>query len=203
MFKEFGLIILIMGAAYVTLFRIRKRNSVYFLWILIGLVGLTTIINLVYNFKYIFPDYVYEGVPIGDSSENLFTYKKDSEFQWQILFPILKNREVYIDDRNDFYYTFMETYADKVIKIEIPETVRQSIAEEAEESWTDIMLSMLLQLDYIFPEYIYLPKEGFPYLKINLNNLGDSTELAAYVDEKENLYLMSKEYLDLISEGMK
>lgn len=197
MFKEFGLILMGFFILYWILKWVYYRNVTLFQKILIGLLLFSVVLSTGYNLRYIVPNFNYENVSLGDCKENLFTYKDDSEFQWQILFPVLKERKVYLDDTGTDYDQFFKLYSNEVEKITIDQAIVQKIEGEKEVFTTNIRMTLIDLLNYAFEPYDSTRYEdSYPFLRINIDSLKGENELVAIVDANRNIYLMSKSYYD-------
>lgn len=199
MFKEFGLL----GGSFLIILLVFRRmygkNRHLFQIVLAGMLCITVIVNIIYNFKYVYPEFVYEGIAIGDSRENLFAYKDDSEFQWQILFPLLKGRTVYMDDSDLYYKQFLELYAEEVIAVTVDKAEKDMVVDIVMDSAEPMTLSMVELLNYAFePRDSSLFEDRYPSLRILETELKGSMELVAVIDNKSNLYILTKEYFDTL-----
>lgn len=200
MFKEFGLIFLFF-IIVIAIFRIIvKKNAVFFGRLCIGLIVLTTIVNICYNLYTVYPTFVYEGVPIGDSEENLLVYKKDSQFQWQILHTMLLNRRVCLDQDGDLYERYFTIFANGVEKIMVTDEARSLIEKQTADFEEMGPMDMINQLDYAFLKW----KGGnLPLLFINTQQLEGCDTLVAITtsnEDQNSLYVMSECYWQEILE---
>lgn len=197
MFKEFAVIFIIFIIVAFIFRVIRCRNTNLFQRIALASLICGILVNTFYNVTHVFPTFVYEGVPIGDSVENLFVYKKDSEFQWQILNTIVNGRKVLMDKENSLYQRYFEIFADEYNYIDIEESVQNSICYAKEDFEDAITLSMLEQLDYAFLPPIE-KKETLLY--IEMEHLKGCDSVVALTDSENNLYIISQDYYNRIFE---
>lgn len=198
MFKEFGVLFLILILTVAALRFCYQRRWFFFCRITTGLLCAAIMANVGYNLVFIFPDFVYEGVPIGDSEENLFVYKKDSQFRWQILNTISHNRDVLLDEEGELFAHYFELYAESTERIEVTNTVRNMLKDREDFEWYG-ELDMVELLDYAFPDWqggrkphLYLQKESLR---------GEKEMVGVMVDAGEHmdLYVMSEAYYESLS----
>lgn len=195
MFKEFGLIFVIFIVIIFILQKIGRRNAVFFGRLCIGVILGTTVINVFYNLKTVYPTFIYEGVPIGDSEENLFVYKKDSHFPWHILNTISSNRVVYLDKEGDVYEQYFNIFSDGVERVEYSDEVKKRVLEYTEDFEDFGEMFMLIQLDFAFPQW---DDGARPRLYINVNQLEENDRLvvvAYWAEEQSAMYVMAESYL--------
>lgn len=195
MFKEFGLIFSIFIVIIYVFQIIKFRNTVFFGKLCIGVILCTILINILYNFRTVYPTFIYEGVPIGDSEENLFVYKKDSQFQWHILNTMSSNRSVYLDMNGDVYEQYFNIFSDGVERVEFSEEVKKRVIEHTADFEDFGEMFMLRQLDFAFPQWKGGPR---PQLYININQLegNDRLVVVAHGDEEQSaMYVMAESYL--------
>lgn len=199
MFKEFGVLFVVFIAA-VILFRYLYRKQIsYYRYITIGLLLIVILVNIFYNLNYVYPTFIYEGVAIGDSEQNLFVYKKDSQFRWHILNTISHKRSILLDEQGQLFEHYFTLFAEDVEYIQIPDRIREMIGEQ-EEFQYQCDLSMVEQLDYAFP----LWQEGEkPKLYLNEQSLQGEKELVGIFiagNESSELYIMSARYFKSLME---
>lgn len=203
MFKEFGLIFLLFIVAVVFFRKIEKWNDVIFGKICIGIILLTCIGNFFYNIGTVYPTFVYEDVPIGDSEENLLAYKKDSQFRWLLLNTISTNRQIYLDQEGELYERYFDIFAQEVETIAITEEARELMVKREEDFEKIGAMDMIDQLSYAFLKW----KGGeLPQLFISLEQLEGCDALIAITrnsDTKSSLYVMSTSYFQDIMEQEK
>lgn len=193
MFKEFICVIFSFFLVSVMLKMVFKKKSqkAYETVVTILLVA-SVIISTVYNLLFVFPSYRYENVYLGDSEKNLFAYKDNSEFPWTILFPVLKNRSIYMDVQAKDYEKLFETFARSCESTGEAKEFEKLIGNKTKD-FKNIGTIYIEVLDYIFYEWEY---ENKPNLYINLDSIRGTKELAACVDDSKNLYLMSLDYYE-------
>lgn len=195
MFKEFGLIFVIFIVIIFILQKIERRNAVFFGRLCIGIILGTTVINVFYNLRTVYPTFNYEGVPIGDSEENLFVYKKDSQFQWHILNTISSNRVVYLDMEGDMYEQYFNIFSSGVERVEYSDEVKKRVLKYTEDFEDFGEMLMLIQLDFAFPQW---DDGARPRLYINVNQLEENDRLvvvAYWAEEQSAMYVMAESYL--------
>lgn len=197
MFKEFAVIFVIFIVVLLIFHEIRCRNISMFQKVALASLICGILVNTFYNVTHVFPTFIYEGVPIGDSVENLFVYKKDSEFQWQILNTIVNGRKVLMDKKSSLYQRYFEIFADDYDYIEIEDSVQNSVCYTKEHFEDAIRLSMLEQLDYAFLSPID-KKETLLY--IETEHLKGCDTVVALTDSDNNLYIISQDYFNKILE---
>lgn len=200
MYKEFGIIFVVFLAVAVIMRRLYKKDNQRFRSVTVAGLILCILLNIGYNVRRIFPDFVYESVPIGDSRENLFVYKSDSQFRWQILNRVAENRTVLLDSNGKMYQRYFEIFAEECAEIEIAEHARDAVWQNRADFDETAELSMIKQLTYAFPEW---EREELPVLYLNTGDLRECSTLVAVVDEQDNLYVMSEVYYEtVLQEGI-
>lgn len=191
MFKEFAGVILFFIILCFLLRGMLIRNKQKMFDKTIGvLLTISIIVCMIYNVIYVFPDFKYENVYLGDAEKNLFVYKDNSQFPWTILFPILRNRIVYMDRSAKEYEKLFMTFAERYESMECTAEL-QDILDKQPEDFTKIGMIYIEVLDYIFYDW---PYEEVPDLYVNMESLKNTRQLVAYADENHNLYMMSLEY---------
>lgn len=200
MFKEFGLIFLVFIIIIVIFRRVLHRSSILFGKMCIGIIIGTTLVNILYNFRMVYPTFVYEGVPIGDSEKNLFVYKEDSQFRWHMLNTISSNRTVYLDNEGELYEQYFNIFSDGVKYASFSDEVRRSVIEQKRNFEDFGEMFMLIDLDFAFPTWEGGPR---PQLYINTEKMEGCDKLVAVADwgDKQGaLYVMSEYYFQSIME---
>lgn len=193
MFKEFGVMFFILIITILLLRRLYGRHYKYYRYITAGMLVVAVALNAGYNLRQVYPVFLYEGVPIGDSEENLFVYKKDSQFQWHILNTISQNRSILLDEDGILFEHYFDLFAEEVDYIQIPEKTKELI-KEREEFLYQCDLGMVEQLDYAFPLWQGGEK---PRLYMHEDSLPGEQELVFMViadKETMDVYLMSEKY---------
>lgn len=197
MYKEFALVVLCMALVFLLYWQLLKKNKKLFQKVFVIMVIGAISLNTWYNFSYIFPTYIYEGVPLGDAEENLFSYKKDSHFQWQIIFPVIQNRTVSISTDAIHYKRFFDTYAKSVDNLEISQDNLAKLVGQKDKFELQTPLTMIQLLDYAFFEWE--DRSNIPQLYVTLEKLQGVNRVVALSDQENNLYIMSYEfYMDNI-----
>lgn len=189
MFKEFGLIFILFICVVALLRQIVKKNRMLCYKVVAICIVLTSIVSIIYNFIYVFPTFVYEGVPIGDNRENLFVYKSDSHFKWQVLNTVARNRKVLLDNEGEFYRKYFEIFSEEVEALELSEEDRRLLLEEKQEnqSLNIITLTMVVQLTYAFPTW---NGKILPTLYLNEEGLQGCDTIVVAVEENDGSYDM-------------
>lgn len=195
MYKEFGIIFVIFLTVAVIMRSLYKKDNRRFRIVTVVGLAICILLNIGYNILTVFPDFVYEGVPIGDSRENLFVYKSDSQFEWQILNRVAENRTVLLDGNGGMYQRYFDIFAEKCAELEIAEPIRESVWQNKTDFDETAELSMIKQLTYAFPEW---EREELPVLYLNTEELSGCSTLVAIVDEQDNLYVMSEVYYETV-----
>lgn len=194
MFKEFTVLFLgfiILAYGFRKLFR---RNFKWFQRIAIGMILAAVIVNAVYNLMYVFPTFVYEGVAIGDSEENLFAYKKDGQFKDHILNTIIRNRCVMVDEDGKDYEQYFKIFGKESQFFDVSENAREKLKENGDDFTSIGGFAMVRQLHYAFPKW---ERRAEPDLYINIESLEGCDSLVVMVEEKNemyDLYVMSETY---------
>lgn len=198
MFKEFGVLFLLLILTVAALRFCYQRRRVFFCQITTGLLYAAILINVGYNLVFIYPDFVYEGVPIGDSEENLFVYKKDSQFRWQILNTISHNRDVFLDEEGALFAHYFELFAESTQRIEVGNTVRNALKDSVDfECYGE--LDMVELLDYAFPDRQGGRKPNLYLQKESLRGEKEMVGIMVEAEEQMDLYVMSKVYYESLT----
>lgn len=189
MFKEFGLIFILFICVVALLRQIVKKDRMLCYKVVAICIVLTSIVSIIYNVRYVFPTFVYEGVPIGDNRENLFVYKSDSHFKWQVLNTVASNRKVLLDNEGEFYQKYFEIFSEEVEVLELSEEDRRLLLEEKQEnqSLNIITLTMVEQLTYAFPTW---NGKILPTLYLNEEGLQGCDTIVVAVEENDGSYDM-------------
>lgn len=190
MFKEaiITIIMFIILFFFLRLLLLKKRQAfqIVSLTLLLG----SLLLNLCYNLKNLFPDFVLdETVPLGDCSGNLFLYKPDSQYPSQILFPILQNRTVLVDSSSDFYDLFLNTFSGQIQPITISPADKEAVTSCRDSFSYQSTLHLVTLMNYAFPDNPI--SDGDPLVYIRTDTLTGADTLVAVIDENFNLYLMS------------
>lgn len=205
MFKEFGIIFIGFIVAVILLHVMVKKNKSQCYKLVALFCILLILVNTIYNLKFVFPTFVYEGVPIGDSEENLFAYKNDGHFQWQILNTVSNNRKVFLDSEGEFYQEYFNIFSAEVELIEFPKEHKRLLEEQKEKSSHVTILTMVQQLSYAFPPW---NGDEFPLLYLNEEDLQGCDTLVVTVEERDGVWdmiVVSEKYYHnlLVEEGLK
>lgn len=207
MFKEFFCGVLVLLILYLALRFFCKKNNglpLFAVWILLGLFAL---LSTLYNSVNILPNTYLEtstGVfRYGTCSENLFAWSDEFRYRDEILFPILRERKVAIDENGDFYRRFFTLFSAKAYEtpLSIPDNVRRAILEDESAFTFESGFNIIGLTDYAkdeIPQSLRRDFEEkiFPSVRINTDSLEGETELVAMVTEDYSLYLMGRAYYD-------
>ncbi len=193
MFKEAVIILLVFVILYVILrLLLRKKPQAFRIAALTLLVG-SILLNSYYNLKTFFPDFVLDGhVPLGDSSENLFLYKADSQYPCEIIFPVLQGRTVRIDDSSDYYDLFLSTFSKETSSITLSDVDRETVLSKASDFPSISTMHLIDMMNYAFKTEADFTE--LPLLYVQTEALTGDDTLIAVIDEGYNLYLMSETY---------
>lgn len=190
MFKEFGLIMIIFVLSIFFFRWLFCHNFKLFQRVFICSGVIAIIINVTYNVITVFPTFVYEGVPIGDSRNNLFVYKEDSQFSWEILNTVVRNRKVYLDRQGSLYDVYFTAFAEDVQSVEISDEIRETLYDEG-KVMQSCPLDMVELMPYVYPDW---EGETIPTLFINVESLYNDEALVCIVDKNDDIYIVAKEY---------
>lgn len=191
MFKEaFVTMLCLIGIYVVFRILIRKNEPLAKKFITGGLL-LTLILNIGYNGYAFFPRLVLDDKNyLGDAEENLFIYNAPSEFRDQIIFPVLQNRAVLVDESAGFYTLFLSTFSKNVTELSLAPVDRDSLISARDRLSFSTEFSMVNLANYAFPEYIEISE--VPDLYLDEDSLSDEDTLIAVSDESGNLYLFTQ-----------
>lgn len=209
MFKEAVLIVVLLFFFYLVI----KKLSVRRPGLIIGLTGGLLILfcagNLIYNQLFTFPDYYMDtktGVyRYGTFRENLFAYNSEFRFQDEILFPILKNRTVLLDDSSDFYHKFFTMFSKDVQTVTLSVEERETLLSHKEDFDFSHEFTCIGTMNYVtedIPEALVptMDEKIYPWVYVNTSSLQGKEQLIALIDQEYNLYIMSVDYFKQIQE---
>lgn len=209
MFKEAVLIVVLLFFFYLVI----KKLSVRRPGLIIGLTGGLLILfcagNLIYNQLFTFPDYYMDtktGVyRYGTFRENLFAYNSEFRFQDEILFPILKNRTVLLDDSSDFYHKFFTMFSKDVQTVTLSVEERETLLSHKEDFDCSHEFTCIGTMNYVtedIPEALVptMDEKIYPWVYVNTSSLQGKEQLIALIDADYNLYIMSVDYFKQIQE---
>ena len=209
MFKEAVLIVVLLFFFYLVI----KKLSVRRPGLIIGLTGGLLILfcagNLIYNQLFTFPDYYMDtktGVyRYGTFRENLFAYNSEFRFQDEILFPILKNRTVLLDDSSDFYHKFFTMFSKDVQTVTLSVEERETLLSHKEDFDFSHEFTCIGTMNYVtedIPEALVptMDEKIYPWVYVNTSSLQGKEQLIALIDQEYNLYIMSVDYYKQIQE---
>lgn len=187
-----------------------KKSEKVAAWAVTGLLVLFCAANIIYNSLNIFPDFYMDIINgrfrYGTFSENLFAYSDEFMFQDEILFPVLRNRHVSLDDSAEFYEKFFNLYAASTNSIAVTESQRDSVITHLDEFAFSHEFSCIGIMDYAKD---FLPpelepafeEEAYPMVYIHTESLRGQKKLVAVMDTDYTLCLMSEDYYDTITGG--
>lgn len=209
MFKEAFLIAIILFLFYFFIKKISARRPK---WI-IGLTGSLLLLfcagNVIYNQLFTFPDFYMDtktGVyRYGTFRENLFAYNSEFRFQDEILFPILKNRTVLLDDSAGFYHKFFSMFSGNVQSVVLSGEERKILLSHKDDFDFSHEFTCIGTMNYVtdnIPEALVatMDKKIYPWVYINTSSLKGQEQLIALIDQDYSLYIMSVEYYKQIQE---
>ncbi len=210
MFKEALLGILCLFLFYILCKFLWKKNKKTVAAITAAILSISCLANIVYNAKVMYPDFYMDTVTgpyrYGTFSGNLFSYSDEFMFQDNILFPILKNRQVALDASAVFYEKFISLYAKDYNKIEITNEQRKELIAQAEDFDFCHEFTCIGIMDYVtdeIPEALTasFDEEIYPTVYINTNSLKDEPALVVVMDTDYTLYVMGETYYQNITGG--
>lgn len=209
MFKEAVLIVVLLFFFYLVI----KKLSVRRPGLIIGLTGGLLILfcagNLIYNQLFTFPDYYMDtktGVyRYGTFRENLFAYNSEFRFQDEILFPILKNRTILLDDSSDFYHKFFTMFSKDIQTVTLSAEERETLLSHKEDFDFSHEFTCIGTMNYVtedIPEALVptMDEKIYPWVYVNTSSLQGKEQLIALIDADYNLYIMSVDYFKQIQE---
>lgn len=190
-----------------------------FLWfrnkkLLSGLVFVMLIVscsaNIIYNAFVMFPDFYMDTVGgtyrYGTFSQNLFSYSDEFMFQDNILFPVLKNRTVALDNNADFYKKFFSLYSKNCSLFTPSSENRESVIRHREDFDFFHEFTCIGIMDYVkdeIPDALTdsFEEEIYPYVYINTASLRGAADLVVIMDADYTLYVMGGSYYNEITGG--
>ena len=142
----------------------------------------------------------------GTFSGNLFAYSDEFMFQDNILFPVLRNRSVTLDDAAGFYEKFFTLYADECLTEHISDPQRESILSHKADFDFSHEFSCIGIMDYVkdkIPDSLTdsFENEVYPDVFIHTGSLKGQQQLVVIMDADYNLYVMSEAYYEEITGG--
>lgn len=209
MFKEAFLIVILLFLFYIIIKKLSARKPDRIIGLSGGLLILFCAGNLIYNQLYTFPDFYMDtktGVyRYGTFRENLFAYNSEFRFQDEILFPILKNRTVLLDDSSDFYHKFFTMFSKDVQAVTLSGEERENLLSHKEDFDFSHEFTCIGTMNYVtdnIPEALVptMDEKIYPWVYINTSSLQGKEQLIALIDQDYNLYIMSVDYYQQIQE---
>ena len=197
MFKEALITVLCFIGIYVVFRILLQKNELLAKRLIAGALMLTLLLNIGYNVHAFFPALVLDGINyLGDADGNLFIYNEESEFADQILFPVLQNRTVLIDESAEFYALFLRTFAESTEALSLSENDRALLTSTPDVLSFCAPLRIVELANYAFPDHAGLPE--IPVLYLDENGLSGEDTLIALSDNAGNLYLFANQtYLEV------
>ncbi|MBD5468106.1 MAG: hypothetical protein HDR21_08175 [Lachnospiraceae bacterium] len=191
MFKEAFITVLCFIGIYVIFRILIRKNELLAKRLIVAGLTLTLFLNIGYNVHAFFPPLMLDGINyLGDAKGNLFLYNKESEFRDQILFPVLQNRTVRVDESADFYSLFFRTFADGAEDVTLPEDERAALISAQDTLSFSAPFKVVNLMNYAFPAYIEISE--IPYLYLDEAGLSGEAVLIAVSDDTGNLYLFTE-----------
>lgn len=209
MFKEAFLIVILLFLFYIIIKKLSARKPGRIIGLTVGLLVLFCAGNLIYNQLYTFPDFYMDtktGVyRYGTFRENLFAYNSEFRFQDEILFPILKNRTVLLDDSSGFYHKFFTMFSKDVQAVTLSGEERENLLSHKEDFDFSHEFTCIGTMNYVtdnIPEALVptMDEKIYPWVYINTSSLQGKEQLIALIDQDYNLYIMSVDYYQQIQE---
>lgn len=209
MFKEAVLIVVLLFFFYLVIKKLSVRRPALIIGLTGGLLILFCAGNLIYNQLFTFPDYYMDtktGVyRYGTFRENLFAYNSEFRFQDEILFPILKNRTVLLDDSSDFYHKFFTMFSKDVQTVTLSVEERETLLSHKEDFDFSHEFTCIGTMNYVtedIPEALVptMDEKIYPWVYVNTSSLQGKEQLIALIDQEYNLYIMSVDYFKQIQE---
>lgn len=197
MFKEAFITVLCFTGIYVILRFLLQKNELLAKRLIAGALTLTLLLNIGYNIHTFFPSLVLDGINyLGDADGNLFIYNEESEFTDQILFPVLRNRTVLIDESAQFYELFLRTFSGTAEELSLSENDCALLLSTPDNFSFTAPLHIVELANYAFPDHAKLPE--MPVLYLDEDGLASEDTLIAISDDAGNLYLFAeKTYLEV------
>ena len=210
MFKEALIGIFILFLFYLVWRQLWKKNRRTAGAVLTVILLLSCFANVIYNHLVMFPDFYMDTVSgvfrYGTFKGNLLAYSDEFMFQDEIIFPVLRDRQVFLDTDAGFYEKFFSLYAGSCEPLSAVSEHRDAIISRAEDFDFSHEFSCMGIMDYVtdgLPQELTasFEKEIYPTLYINTASLQGQQQLAAVMDENYDLYIMSKAYYDNTTGG--
>lgn len=210
MFKEAFAGILVLSLFYGIYCLLRRKRSKAAAILAGSLLLFSVFANIIYNAIVMFPDFYMDTVTgpyrYGTFSENLFAYSDEFMFQDNILFPVLKNRSVLLDENADFYQKFFSLYSRSCQQEEVPSANLEAVLGHKEDFSFSHEFSCIGIMDYVtdnIPTQLTndFEEERYPWIFINTASLKRQSTLRILMDKDYTLYIMSEAYYQTITGG--
>ncbi|HKM02195.1 MAG TPA: hypothetical protein VJ083_09110 [Sedimentibacter sp.] len=210
MYKELFVGIIIFFLIVMALKKLYQSQFKYFKQLIFSILFLIIIAGGVYNLIHIFPTTYFKTVSgtfqYGSSIDNLFTYRKDFMFQDQLLFPILKNRNVKLDSQTDTYKFFFNLYSDSVEEVTVTEEERDVVIARINDFNIAADFILVMDMDYVTIHSGNLKDvfayQEYPTVYIHTSDLANAKDLIAITDNDFNVYLMTTAYFEELTGGI-
>ncbi|MCM1538851.1 MAG: hypothetical protein NC254_10695, partial [bacterium] len=108
----------------------------------------------------------------------------------QILFPVLQNRTVLVDDSANFYILFFRTFAGSTDDFSLAPDERSVLISMCDTLSFSTSLRLINLMNYAFPGYQELT--NIPTLYLDEAALSGEYTLIAVSDNHQNLYLFTQ-----------
>lgn len=210
MFKEALIGIFILFLFYLALRLLWQKKRKAAAGLMTAILAFSCLANVIYNGRVMFPDFYMDTVSgvfrYGTFRGNLFAYSDEFMFQDEIIFPVLRNRYVFLDSDAEFYEKFFSLYAGSCESFSPDAAGKNILASHPEDFDFSHEFSCMGIMDYVTDE---LPREltasfdeeVYPILHINTASLQGQQQLAVVMDDNYDLYIMSKAYYDKTTGG--
>ena len=125
----------------------------WIIWILL----LSCFANVIYNHLVMFPDFYMDTVSgvfrYGTFKGNLLAYSDEFMFQDEIIFPVLRDRQVFLDTDAGFYEKFFSLYAGSCEPLSAVSEHRDAIISRAEDFDFSHEFSCMGIMDYVIKPF--------------------------------------------------
>lgn len=210
MFKEAFIGIFLLFFFYFIYRLLQKKKPKAAAIVFVAVLLLSCAGNIIYNAIVMFPDYYMDIINgrfrYGTMSENLFAYSDEFMFQDEIIFPVLRNRSVSLDESADFYQKFISLYSDSYETVSISPEEKEIIRSHQTDFAFAHEFTCIGIMDYVtddLPDALTasFEEEKYPMLYIHTASLKGQKQLTAVMDESYSLYVMSTDYYTEITGG--
>jgi len=198
MIKEFIVICIIACLLWLVL-RFAFKNTVACQWGPALVIVALIIVNAVCNTVRFFPDTWLTTVggdyKYGTYTGNMLSFSDDFMYQEEMLFPLLKNRTVYLDNRALYCKKFFETYSKQLEMVDIKDRGKMGPAYNYDYIFD---FEALDQMTYIWDENMpevlkaQFEEDKFPKVFLNMEEIAGVESVVVTMDENYNLYFSAK-----------